>query len=315
MSFLAPRPPDPDPTDDAVAPGGSARALALLDLDEDRRFCCRATIRSGTLRRSIAERGQQQPVIVRPSPTLPGRFQLIAGFRRVAALREGGAKHVIAQVYDPLDDATAWRIAIADNARRQTLTDLDRAHLVWTLEREQRDQRASPPTVIRDGAAHGARASAGGGGGQPIDVEALLELTPRQRRNIRSLLTLPEPLRDALEEQLPHFTATHALALRAVIRQGVRLDLPAWVERVALERLSVRQLKRLLARPLAVTQAEDPVRLIDDSRGDPGRTGIVYIAPRRINLRRLRAEDRQSLAADGERLLAWVRAEAGREER
>lgn len=56
-----------------------------------------------TLRYAIAEHGQQVPVLVRAHPTEPGRYQIVAGRRRVLALRDLG-RPVQAIVLD-VDDA------------------------------------------------------------------------------------------------------------------------------------------------------------------------------------------------------------------
>lgn len=78
---------------------------------------------------SIRERGQQVPAIVR-SGTTAGRLEVVAGTRRLGAVRYLRAMDpeftLLAEVRD-LDDQQAWSLAETENADRQDITDLERA--------------------------------------------------------------------------------------------------------------------------------------------------------------------------------------------
>ena len=67
------------------------------------------------LRQSIAEYGQQVPVLVRPHPEHEGRYQIVYGRRRVLALRDGGMKLKEA-VRRVADDTGLPRNALYDTA-------------------------------------------------------------------------------------------------------------------------------------------------------------------------------------------------------
>jgi hypothetical protein len=66
---------------------------------------------------SIGRLGQLAPVELRP---LPGagpdgpRYQVVAGFRRLAALRMLVRDRVLARIHDRLDDDDAWALALGD---------------------------------------------------------------------------------------------------------------------------------------------------------------------------------------------------------
>jgi ParB/RepB/Spo0J family partition protein len=100
------------------------REIALAALTADREFQCRAMPSDvDKLAASIARDGQLSAVLVRPVGG--NRFQLIAGFTRVRALRKLGRTHVRARILHDLSDAEARRISLAENLERQDLTAWD----------------------------------------------------------------------------------------------------------------------------------------------------------------------------------------------
>lgn len=74
---------------------------------------------------SLAEYGQQVPVLVRPNPEAPGRYQIVYGRRRVLALRELG-QTVKAMVRD-LDDEALVMAQGQENAARRDLSFIEKA--------------------------------------------------------------------------------------------------------------------------------------------------------------------------------------------
>ena len=65
---------------------------------------------------SIARLGQLVPVELRPLPGAPEgpvRYQVVAGFRRLAAVRLLARERVLARVHQRLDDDDAWSLALA----------------------------------------------------------------------------------------------------------------------------------------------------------------------------------------------------------
>lgn len=101
-----------------------SRRIPIADVTEDCEFQCRATQWNvDDLVTSIQRHGQRDPVAVRP---LGKKFQLIYGFRRVAALKQLGHKWVQAHVMYDLSDADARRMSLAENLEREDLSDWDK---------------------------------------------------------------------------------------------------------------------------------------------------------------------------------------------
>ncbi len=85
------------------------------------------------LARSIRERGVIQPVLVRPLED--GRYQLVAGERRLRASRLAGAATIPALVQD-LDDDESLVIALVENSQRADLGPLEEARAFQSLIEE-----------------------------------------------------------------------------------------------------------------------------------------------------------------------------------
>jgi hypothetical protein len=74
---------------------------------------------------SIARLGQLVPVELRPLPGAPDgpvRYQVVAGFRRLAAVRLLARERVLARVHQRLDDEDAWSLALAQALLGEPLT-------------------------------------------------------------------------------------------------------------------------------------------------------------------------------------------------
>ena len=83
------------------------------------------------LRRSIAEHGQDQPILVRPHATEPGLYEIAYGRRRREACRELGIG-VKARV-KPLTDDELLRAMLRENEEREALSLYERAAFVRRL--------------------------------------------------------------------------------------------------------------------------------------------------------------------------------------
>jgi ParB-like chromosome segregation protein Spo0J len=97
---------------------GSLELVPLDDLSEDATFRLREAGDVARLAVSIGRLGQLAPVELRP---LPGggeggrpRLQVVAGFRRVEALRMLQRERVLARVHPELPDEDAWILALAE---------------------------------------------------------------------------------------------------------------------------------------------------------------------------------------------------------
>lgn len=85
-----------------------------------------------TLTDAIREQGQQVPILVRPHPDKPGRYQVAFGHRRLRALAELGL-HVNAVVRDLTDE----QVVVAqgqENSEREDLSFIEKARFVERLQ-------------------------------------------------------------------------------------------------------------------------------------------------------------------------------------
>jgi ParB family chromosome partitioning protein len=78
------------------------------------------------LTESIRARGVLQPLLVRPRPGAPGRYEIIAGERRWRAAQAAGLHEVPALVRD-FADAEAMAAALVENLQRQDLNAIEEA--------------------------------------------------------------------------------------------------------------------------------------------------------------------------------------------
>lgn len=78
------------------------------------------------LAQSIREHGIVQPVVVRPAPGQPGRFEIIAGERRWRAAQRAGVAE-IPIIRRDVDDRVALEIAIIENVQRADLNPVEEA--------------------------------------------------------------------------------------------------------------------------------------------------------------------------------------------
>lgn len=76
------------------------------------------------LAQSIREHGVVQPVVLRPSPNHPNRFELIAGERRWRAAQRANLTQIPVIIRD-VDDRTALELAIIENVQRTDLNPLE----------------------------------------------------------------------------------------------------------------------------------------------------------------------------------------------
>ena len=75
---------------------------------------------------SIRVQGMLQPILVRPHPTVPERFQIVAGERRFRAAMLAGLIEIPTLQRD-LDDSDAAVVALVENLQRQDLNALEEA--------------------------------------------------------------------------------------------------------------------------------------------------------------------------------------------
>jgi len=113
----------------ADAPYGSGIETIPLAALEPGPFQPRTVINEAAqaeLTESIRAHGILQPILVRPHPADPARFQIIAGERRWRAAQAAGLS-VIPSLVRPLNDADALAAALVENLQRQDLNPIEEA--------------------------------------------------------------------------------------------------------------------------------------------------------------------------------------------
>ena len=157
------------------------------------------------LAESIKSKGLVQPILVRPSPTESGTYEIIAGERRWRAAQIAQL-HEVPAVVRNLDDVEALEIAIIENVQRSDLSPIEEA--------------AGYKRLIEN---HG------------HTQEALADIVGKSRShiaNIIRLLGLPQSIQDMISEG--KISSGHA---RAIMNSAFPEQL---AEKIVNENLSVR---------------------------------------------------------------------------
>lgn len=109
----------------------------LVDVDlidpnpyQPRQHFNKAKLRS--LAESMRSGGQIQPLLLRPNPEKAGRYQLIAGERRLRAAIEGGIRQLQAVVRE-ISNYDAARLARRENDDREDLSAIEKAYSMITI--------------------------------------------------------------------------------------------------------------------------------------------------------------------------------------
>lgn len=168
------------------------------------------------LAQSIASQGVIQPVIVRPHPTVSGCYELIAGERRLRAVKELGWEHAPALVRNIPDDELL-EAALVENLQREPMTPVEEAQAYQDL--------------LAD---HG------------YTQDSLAERVGKDRSTIANmvrLLALPLPIQHDLEED--RLTIGHARALLALTDLERQMEVR---NAILAGSLSVRETERLVNR-------------------------------------------------------------------
>lgn len=114
-----------------AAPAHATGAVLFVPVEEiasDERFRLRPEGEVSVLASSIGRLGQLEPVELRP---LPGagdagpRWQLVAGFRRLAALRLLMREQVLARVHESLSEEDAWAVALVQGLTGEPLAEAE----------------------------------------------------------------------------------------------------------------------------------------------------------------------------------------------
>lgn len=81
---------------------------------------------------SIKSRGVLQPILLRPDPDAPNRYQIVAGERRWRAAQRAGLETIPAVVRD-LDELQLLEVGIIENVQREDLNPLEEAEAYGAL--------------------------------------------------------------------------------------------------------------------------------------------------------------------------------------
>jgi len=136
------------------------------------------------LAESIRTKGVLQPILVRPDPSVPGQYEIVAGERRWRAARRA-ALSIVPVVIKEMDDRESLEIAIIENVQRSDLNAVEEAEAYRQLiDRFARTQ------------------------------ESVAQQVGKSREHVSNtmrLLNLPEDVREHVREG--RLTAGHARAL------------------------------------------------------------------------------------------------------
>jgi ParB family transcriptional regulator, chromosome partitioning protein len=163
------------------------------------------------LAESIRARGVMQPLLVRPAPSDPQRYEIVAGERRWRAAQRAGV-HELPVVLYRLSDREALELALLENVQRQDLSPIEEADGYRRLIDEFGHTQAELASALGKSRSHIA--------------------------NLLRLLALPPSVRGLLEAGA--LSAGHARALL------MARDPDALARRVVDQGLNVRQTERLV---------------------------------------------------------------------
>jgi ParB family transcriptional regulator, chromosome partitioning protein len=198
-------------SDEAPSSSSSGTPLELaLDLIDRNPFQTRSQFDDAALEElatSIAATGVVQPILVRPVGD--GRYQLIAGERRLMASRKVG-KETIPAVVKPASDEQAMEITIVENLQRADLNPMEQARAFDRLGREfqmTQEQMARRTGKDRASVSNFLRLLR-----LPTEIQTKVEVGQLSFGHARTLLALESP--DAILK-----AAQKVLALSMSVRQ------------------------------------------------------------------------------------------------
>lgn len=182
--------------------------------------------------RSIEANGQDQPILVRPHPALPDRYEIAYGRRRREACRRLGIK-VRARV-KPLSDDELLRVMIRENEERAPLSLYERGAFVRRLAEQERLSVRALAAALGISAGY---------------VSRLMRL-PVLPEDLAALIGDPRPLSMRVLEELAAVVADPAAVERALVGWGT-------IRPAATPEQRARQVIRLATEPPAPSPVAD----------------------------------------------------------
>ena len=201
---------------------------------------------------SIREKGIVQPVLLRPTPDQPGRFQLVAGERRWRAAQIARL-HEIPAVVRELNDAECYEIALIENIQRQDLSVIDEAQgyaKLLEINSYTQDQLAKIIGKSRSHIANLLRLL-----GLPVTVQGLLRDGHLTMGQARPLVGHPQAEILAQKIVAKGLSARQAEALTKTVISGAAptAKMPAQAEKSA----DIKALEQRAARELGLAMSID----------------------------------------------------------
>lgn len=254
---------------DTAEPSPVQVPLADIDLD-DETFRFRVRLDVGALAKDIELHGQHFPVVLR---RLEGKeqFQLVCGFRRATAMKSLG-RTMVRSVIRELDDDAALRIAWAENEQRESYGDLDRAHAIlkcheagWTMKR----------------------------------LGEIFGLQRKQLSRLKRVARLPPVVHEAVADG--RIRTTHAIVLSEMLSKYADLRLAAWIEQIAVHGMSVRELRKRIARLYRPAKADRSLISRDAT------SGAIQFHVRRLEPTKMTEDERQRAIGALERAIEALR--------
>ena len=163
---------------------------------------------------SIRENGLLQPLVVRPAPSAPERYELVAGERRFRALMMLEWAEVPVLVREA-DDETLLVLALVENLQREELNPLEEAEGYEALSERFGMKQADIATAVgkdRSTVANLLRLLR-----LPPSIRRLLESGELSQGHARALLTVDDPVQAA---QLARRAAKEGWSVREVERRA-----------------------------------------------------------------------------------------------
>ncbi|HQO35731.1 MAG TPA: ParB/RepB/Spo0J family partition protein [bacterium] len=180
---------------------------------------------------SIKLHGILQPILVRPDPVDPDRFQLIAGERRLRACRMLNLE-TIPSVIIAAEDLHTLELALVENLQRANLNPIEEAHAYSELIKSFN-----------------------------LTQETVAQRVGKSRESVTNslrLLNLPESIQELIRSN--ELTAGHARALVGLVPESKALSL---ARRIVSDSLSVRDVERLVASEKAPSQSKSAVKQVE----------------------------------------------------
>ncbi|MDD4995245.1 MAG: ParB/RepB/Spo0J family partition protein [Patescibacteria group bacterium] len=238
-------------------------SLPLIMIDAGELFRTRLRFADiEALAADIRENGQLSPMLVRPRADR--KYDLIAGFRRYAALQKLREATGLVRIYENITNSDAFCLAVAENVQRDDLTPLEKALICEKLHL--------------------------GGISKPKIAKLVFpSMDDPEGRTVANYLTIVKtelPIREALSQGRIGFS--HALALADAVKSERARDyfrknptaIGRMINRIAIDDLSVREIKAGLADLLRDRPHRGRPAGSASSSSRPSRSATAPSAPR-----------------------------------